>query len=220
MQEDQARVVEAGGSDLASDEDKDCRQSRPRASTFLGYSFRGKTSFPDAKASQDGGPDTTVDPPKSGPDRTERRLHRINRVSVGWFAYFRHCRWNIFDEVRRDDPQADCGVSYSNVIGRNPKRLQRKQRWPNAYFTEAGFYSLRVAHIRYVQSGGQPLTGEPCAGEPHARFGGRGVRLNRTSLPLSVECRSSGRNVVAGFARIRAEQEYPDACWRFRTWSP
>ena len=31
----------------------------------------------------------------------------------------------------------------------------------------------------------QLLTGEPCAGEPHARFGGRGVRLNRTSLPLS-----------------------------------
>lgn len=30
----------------------------------------------------------------------------------------------------------------------------------------------------------QLLTGEPCAGEPHARFGGRGVRLNRTSLPL------------------------------------
>ena len=34
----------------------------------------------------------------------------------------------------------------------------------------------------------QLLTGEPCAGEPHARFGGRGVRLNRTSLPLLYGC--------------------------------
>ena len=28
-------------------------------------------------------------------------------------------------------------------------------------------------------------TGEPYAGELHVRFGGKGVRLNRTSLPLS-----------------------------------
>ena len=36
----------------------------------------------------------------------------------------------------------------------------------------------------------QLLTGEPCAGEPHARFGGRGVRLNRTSLPLCAPVRA------------------------------
>ena len=33
----------------------------------------------------------------------------------------------------------------------------------------------------------KPLTGEPCAGEPHARFGGRGG-LTRPSLPLSTNC--------------------------------
>ena len=32
---------------------------------------------------------------------------------------------------------------------------------------------------------GEPPTGEPDAGEPHVRFGGRGDRLNRSSLPLS-----------------------------------
>ena len=33
----------------------------------------------------------------------------------------------------------------------------------------------------------KPPTGEPCAGDPHARFGGEGDReLNRSSLPLSL----------------------------------
>ena len=32
----------------------------------------------------------------------------------------------------------------------------------------------------------KPPTGEPCAGDPHARFGGEGDReFNRSSLPLS-----------------------------------
>ena len=33
---------------------------------------------------------------------------------------------------------------------------------------------------------GEPPTGEPCAGDPHARFGGRGGRVNRSFLPLTV----------------------------------
>jgi len=34
----------------------------------------------------------------------------------------------------------------------NPKRIYRKQRWPNAYFSERGYKSLRVAHSAYVES--------------------------------------------------------------------
>src|SRR6059036_1557744 len=35
--------------------------------------------------------------------------------------------------------------------------------------------------------GGEPLTGEPDAGNPPVRFGGRGSKTNRLSLPLSNE---------------------------------
>ena len=35
---------------------------------------------------------------------------------------------------------------------KNPKRLPRQQRWPNAYFAAAGLYSLREAHLRFAQS--------------------------------------------------------------------
>ena len=35
---------------------------------------------------------------------------------------------------------------------RNPKRLCRTRRWPNAYFRERGYRSLRMSHTAYVQS--------------------------------------------------------------------
>lgn len=35
--------------------------------------------------------------------------------------------------------------------------------------------------------GGNPLTGEPDAGNPLVRFGGRGSEANRNSLPLFID---------------------------------
>ena len=40
-----------------------------------------------------------------------------------------------------------------------------------------------------------PLTGEPDAGDPPVRFGGRGDRLSRASLPLSNTATVRGENV-------------------------
>ncbi len=89
-------------------------------------------------------------PRKSG-EPLEYTIALINRVTVGWFNYFRHCTWNIFDQ-------------YDGMVRKrlrrqlmkrhrlNPKRQCRTHRWPNAYFTELGYKSLRDAHTRYVQS--------------------------------------------------------------------
>ena len=49
-------------------------------------------------------------------------------------------------------------------------------RWPNRFFVQAGLFSLKTAHAGACQSSWEVKlsTGEPCAGDPHARFGGRG----------------------------------------------
>lgn len=125
--------------------------SREQSFAFLGYSFRGKLRFPREKSHR-----KMVDtirrltPRKSG-ESLEYTIAKINRVTVGWFNYFRHCTWNIFD-------------SYDGMVRNrlrrqlmkrhrlNPKRLCRKHRWPNAYFAELGYKCLRDAHTRYVQS--------------------------------------------------------------------
>ncbi|WP_431197880.1 IS110 family transposase [Rhodopirellula bahusiensis] len=80
-----------------------------------------------------------------------RRGSKIARVTVGWFSYFRHCTWNIFDKydgmVRKRLRR-----QLLKRHRRNPKRLCRTHRWPNAYFSERGYRSLRLAHSAYVQS--------------------------------------------------------------------
>ena len=53
----------------------------------------------------------------------------------------------------------------------------------------------------------QLLTGEPCAGEPHARFGGRGVRLNRTSLPLLCYRRYAAGKPATGISHSPNSRE-------------
>ena len=125
--------------------------SREKSFDFLGYSFRGKLRFPRAKSHR-----KLVDtirrltPRKSG-QSLEATIAEINRTTRGWFTYFRHCTWNIFGDydgmIRRR-----LRDQLRKRHRRNPKRLCRKQRWPNAYFSDRGYYSLRVAHVDYVQS--------------------------------------------------------------------
>jgi RNA-directed DNA polymerase len=125
--------------------------SREKSFDFLGYSFRGKFRFPRAKSHR-----KMVDtirrltPRKSG-QSLEATISQINRVTIGWFLYFRHCMWNIFDKydgmVRKRLRR-----QLLKRHRRNPQRLSRTRRWPNAYFTELGYRSLRAAHTEYVQS--------------------------------------------------------------------
>ena len=127
--------------------------SRAKSFSFLGYSFRGKFRFPRAKSHQ-----KFVDrireltPRKSG-ESLEVMIQRINRVTRGWFNYFRHCYWRIFREydgkIRRRLRRM-----LLKRHRRNPKRLSRTQRWPNAYFAECGYISLTASHVRFVQSTG------------------------------------------------------------------
>jgi hypothetical protein len=60
-----------------------------------------------------------------------------------------------------------------------------KRRWQNACFTERGYTGLvgRPRTFRSIHR--NLLTGEPYAGKPLIRFGGRGAEFNRSSLPLS-----------------------------------
>ena len=125
--------------------------SRMKSFAFLGYSFRGKLRFPRDKSHR-----KMVDrirrltPRKSGRS-LEATIVELNRVTVGWFAYFRHCTWNIFDKydgMIRKRLRRQLLKRHRN----NPARLCRTHRWPNAYFRACGFKSLRDAHTRYVQS--------------------------------------------------------------------
>ncbi len=107
---------------------------------------------------------------RSRGDSLERIVADLNPLMRGWFGYFKHARPHIF----------------SILVGFARRRLRavlRKQdrrpsmrpskadhmQWTNAFFADHGLFTLLLPMRK-------PATGEPCAGEPHARFGGRGQR--------------------------------------------
>ena len=125
--------------------------SREKSFSFLGYSLRGKLRFPREKSHQKFLNRTRELTPRKSGESLECIIQKLNRSTQGWFHYFRHCHWSIYK-------------SYDGMIRRrlrrillkrhrrNPKRLPRNQRWPNAYFTERGLLSLTETHARFVQS--------------------------------------------------------------------
>ena len=127
--------------------------SREKSFAFLGYSFRGRFRFPRAKSHEKVLARIRELTPRKSGNSLECMIARINRSLRGWFNYFRHCFWNIFEDydamVRRRLRRM-----LQKRNRKNPKRLSRTQRWPNSFFTEQGLYSLCEAHVRFVQSTG------------------------------------------------------------------
>jgi RNA-directed DNA polymerase len=124
---------------------------REKSFAFLGYTFRGKLRFPRDKSHR-----KLIDrireltPRKSG-QSLECTIARLNPTLAGWFHYFRHCHWRIFESY-----DAFVRGRLRRLLmkrqRRNPRRLSRTQRWPNAFFAGQGLYNLREAHTRFVQS--------------------------------------------------------------------
>jgi len=125
--------------------------SREASFSFLGYSFRGKLRFPRKKSHEKRVASIRSQTPRTSGESLETIIHRINQSAQGWFHYFRHCHWSVFrsyDEMIRRRLRRILLKRHR----RNPKRLPRNHRWPNAFFTERGLFSLTTAHVRFVQS--------------------------------------------------------------------
>ena len=124
---------------------------RVKSFDFLGYSFRGRFRFPRDKNNK-----KLKDKIRELTKRTDGNslksiVNRLNPMLQGWFNYFRHCFWNIFDDYDSYLRKRLRAIQVKRHR-RNPKRLSRTQRWPNAFFFELGLFSLREAHTRFVQS--------------------------------------------------------------------
>lgn len=125
--------------------------SRVESFAFLGYSFRGKEIHPrreSLKKMKSRIHDLTR---RKRSGSMEMIATDLNRVLIGWFGYFRHCRWMVFknlDAKIRSRLRRLLLKRHRN----NPQRLTRNQRWPNAYFSDIGLWSLRKAHFRLAQS--------------------------------------------------------------------
>ena len=127
--------------------------SRETSFAFLGYSFRGRFRFPRAKSHAKVMGRIVEMTPRTSGESLETIVAQLNRSLRGWFNYFRHCFWNIFEDYDKR-----IRVRLRRILlkrnRKNPQRQSRTHRWPNAYFSEIGLFSLREAHAQFVQSTG------------------------------------------------------------------
>ena len=125
--------------------------SRVESFAFLGYSFRGDKIYPRRESLAKMKSRIRDLTPRKRSGSLESIVTELNRVLIGWFGYFRHCRWTIFKDL-----DAMIRSRLRRLLlkrhRKNPRRLPRQQRWPNVYFTEVGLWSLREAHNRFAQS--------------------------------------------------------------------
>ena len=125
--------------------------SRVESFAFLGYSFRGDKIYPRRESLAKMKARIVELTPRTRSGSIETISKDLNRVLRGWFLYFRHCRWTIYKDLDANI-RARLRRLQLKRHRKNPQRLPRTQRWPNAYFAKAGLYSLREAHFRFAQS--------------------------------------------------------------------
>jgi RNA-directed DNA polymerase len=125
--------------------------SRETSFSFLGYTFRGRFRFPRAKSHEKIMDRLRELTPRTSGESLETTIQKLNRTLHGWFNYFRHCFWNVFQGY----DELICRRLRRQLLKRhrrNPDRLPRTRRWTNAYFTGHGLVSLHTTHLRFVQS--------------------------------------------------------------------
>ena len=119
---------------------------------FLGYHFERGMKWPRRKSM-----DKLKESIRQKTRRTEGRSMRticedLSRTLRGWFGYFKHSKANVFGRID--------GYVRGRLRSILRKRINKKgrgrggdhQRWPNAYFTTMGLYSLKQAHCVVCRS--------------------------------------------------------------------
>lgn len=125
--------------------------SHDKSFSFLGYSFRGKHIYPRRESLTKMKARIVQLTPRTRPGSVEQIAAELSPILRGWFYYFRHCRWTIYADLDRT-----IRVRLRRLLIKrhrhNRTRRPRTQRWPNAYFTDAGLYSLREAHTCFANA--------------------------------------------------------------------
>ena len=113
---------------------------------FLGYHFEGGQRRPRAKSLTKFKDTIRAKTHRRSGDSLSKIIGSLNQTLRGWFAYFKHSRARIFRRldgmIRRRLRSVLSHRAHRPGFGRGFAH----QRWPNAFFTEHGLFSLEKAH--------------------------------------------------------------------------
>ena len=119
---------------------------------FLGYHFENGTRWPRKKS---------LNKFKDAIRRKTRRsngrsmvqiIDDVNKVSKGWFEYFKHSHWKTFKPLDGWTRRRFRSILRGYHKGKGISRGKDNIRWPNKYFQDLGCFSLYDAHRALLQS--------------------------------------------------------------------
>jgi RNA-directed DNA polymerase len=119
---------------------------------FLGYRFERGRHWPRKKSTQKLKDSVRSRTRRANGDSLEQIIANLNPILRGWYGYFKHSPRSTF--VRLD---GWIRMRLRSILRKRARKRGRGRgtdhhRWPNAYFTTRGFFSLVKAHVTECQS--------------------------------------------------------------------
>jgi RNA-directed DNA polymerase len=147
--------VAANGLSLHPSKTRLVDASQPGGFDFLGYHFERGMKWPRAKSLKKL-KDTIRQKTRRSQGRSLKAIcAELNGTLRGWFEYFKHSHRTTFEPI----DQYIRGRLRSILRKRQGKKGRGRgrdhQRWPNAYFSALGLFSLKQAHAAACQSSGR-----------------------------------------------------------------
>jgi RNA-directed DNA polymerase len=145
------RWVEENGLTLHPDKTK-IVDARAEEVSFLGYTFRGRLNLPRKKSLGKLKEAVREKTRRTNGHSLTQLVRSLNATLQGWFGYFRHCNWTVFQGLDSWIRGRLRSLLRKRRHRRGRGRGADHQRWPNQYFADAGLISLLAALSRLRQS--------------------------------------------------------------------
>jgi len=144
--------VEKAGLSLHPEKTRLVDATQPGGFDFLGYHFERGYRWPRKKSLQKLKDTVRVKTRRNNGHSLEAIISSLNRSLQGWFEYYKHSHWTTFQPV-----DGWVRMRLRSILRRRHHRKGRgrgsdHQRWPNAFFTKHGLFSLVAAHTAVCQS--------------------------------------------------------------------
>lgn len=119
---------------------------------FLGYHFERGYRWPRAKSLKKFKDKLRVHTKRNTGQSLQVIISRVNRVTRGWFGYFKHSHATTFPRLDKWLRTRLRSILRKRHKRRGRARLPDHQRWPNAFFAAQGLFSLVTTQAQLRQS--------------------------------------------------------------------
>lgn len=145
-------LMEARGLTLHPEKTKLVDATAPGGFDFLGYHFEQGKRSPRKKSMQKLKDNIRERTRRANGHSLSRIIEMINSVLRGWFEYFKHCRHRVFTTLDAWIRRRLRSVLRVRRGRRGIARGADYQRWSNAFFRQAGLFTMAEARTLLIHS--------------------------------------------------------------------